>query len=203
MSHCPCDMLFKNKYNNNNNNFKININSRQYLIISKWQLLIKKKHVHEWMIDRLNEWMNEWEPQWTCIQHIKLYPVGGDMSFVFFNYTQTTEEEQQEDRTEEQQEDRRATEEQFAVCLWVKWMCCDWRWLWMKWLELSWSLRRSNLRSVLLSYASSLGSQSFSCIFWNSLAKGIFVICPLAISHLVKNKRVYTVLLHSFQHRLL
>ncbi len=152
------------------------------------------------MIDRLNEWMNEWMRA-TVDLHTAHQVISSRWrhELSFFYYTQTTEEEQQEDR--------RATEEQFAVCLWVKWMCCDWRWLWMKWLELSWSLRRSNLRSVLLSNASSLGSQSFSCIFWNSLAKGIFIknICPLAISHLVKNKRVYTVLLllHSLQHRLL
>ncbi len=159
--------------------------------------------MNEWLIDWMNEWMRATVDLHTAHQVISSR---WRHELSFFYYTQTTEEEQQEDRTEEQQEDRRATEEQFAVCLWVKLMCCDWRWLWMKWLELSWSLRRSNLRSVL-SYASSLGSQSFSCIFWNSLAKGIFIknICPLAISHLVKNKRVYTVLLllHSLQHRLL
>ncbi len=110
---------------------------------------------------------------------------------LFKRHTQTPEELQQEDR--------RATEDQFGVFLSevnVLWL----RWLWMKWLELSWSLRRSNLRSVVVVCFFS----GFSCIFWNSLAKGIFIknICHLAISHLIKNKRVYTVLL-SLRHRLL
>ncbi len=143
------------------------------------------------------EWMNEWETEWTCIQHIKLYPVGGDTSFHAILTTHTNPRRRV--AAGGQKSNRRSV---WCVSEWSECVVTEGDYGWSDWSSAD--RRGAQISGLLLSYASFLGFQSFSCIFWNSLAKGIFIknIYPLAISHLIKNKRVYAVLL-SLRHRLL
>lgn len=145
--------------------------------------------------------MNE-PASWKCDKMIGVtlcststYPVGGDMSFRFIL---TTHEPQKKSSrgTEEQQKRSLICVSEWSECV-VKVTMDE-----VTGAQLIAEALKSQV-CVVLSYASFLGSQSFSCIFWNSRAKGVFFIkkiCPLVISHLVKNKRVYY---YSLQHRLL